>query len=390
MSLDFSGYQIVLAFCLIFNILLIKYSKNFKLSLIFSVLSLSILAFCFNPIRAWKENGNYTDLCRFFYDLDIIKKNPNFSNEKLLTNYDVIPIVKILIYLVAKLKVNNFLPFIVSALYYGIFFSVLLHLKNNVKINLNTLRKAGILFLLLSNFQMLITNIRVPLGCSICTLIFYYDFIKKIKFKKILFMYILLLGIHPYFIIILMLRILFYILNKINNKILKGIIYSIIVMYGLFISMITNILSDFSSNTYIKFILSKMDFYTNGSADQYIDYNSAIVVFSKIISILILIYYINKNIKNDKIDKRYLDMINFSKIMAVFAIGSLANMTIFSRTGILLTGILLYLYIILNNMLSNKKSNQFIIYIPNAIVYFMTFMQVVLLFLGYQYQILCF
>ena len=162
MSIAFSSFSICLwiIFFLTF-IILSQTKKKSKIWIIFSCILLSVLAAFFNPIKAWMEDGNYTDLYRFYYEIEQIRNN-NFSFDiNLKTDYETIPIIKALVFVCAKLNWPFLLPSLSCLIVYAGFAKVLDMQKKDYNIKEKLINTAYCFFLILINYLNMIYHILI-------------------------------------------------------------------------------------------------------------------------------------------------------------------------------------------------------------------------------------
>ena len=163
----FSTYAITLLIIFLFIFIVSKTKKN-KYFIFFTVLLLSIMAFLFNPVKAWLTNGNYTDLYRYWSDMDVFSTYGwNTSDSMFKTQYSVMPVTKLLIYFVSKIGIKRLLACLSCLSVYGIFGYVLSNEAKENKCSNKYLNMAFIIFIFLVNYKISITNIRMPIANSI-------------------------------------------------------------------------------------------------------------------------------------------------------------------------------------------------------------------------------
>lgn len=253
-------YTIFLAILFIY-MFVISYSnlkKGRKSALIFGIICFAILAFFFDPVKAWEKNGNYTDLYRFFFDME------KFSNygwncpiQYLKTDYSAILISKILVYGISKIGYFGLLSSVSLLIVYGVSFYIFFDYSKTKNMNPYLASSAFFIFICLYNYVTIITNIRMPIATALYFFILYNDLIKKKNFKWCLLGYFLLILIHTSFILFFVIRLSVIFVTRRNWKLFSLLFLT----YGLFISILGNIVEIFSSNIFVKAILQKMYLY---------------------------------------------------------------------------------------------------------------------------------
>ena len=181
---------LLLYFFTIFILSQTRLANNRRFFIVLVTVSISILGMFFNPEHALK-NGDYTDLIRFYSDIEAFRKwGWNVSADYLNTNYLLIPFAKLIVYICAIVGKNNLIQLISGIMIYGFFGITLCTVAENEKIEDKKVVKTFIAFILLYNFASGITNIRMPIGLSIFFYILINDLGKKWKFKFCMIGYI--------------------------------------------------------------------------------------------------------------------------------------------------------------------------------------------------------
>lgn len=384
----FSTYAITLLIIFLFIFIVSKTKKN-KYFIFFTVLLLSIMAFLFNPVKAWLTNGNYTDLYRYWSDMDVFSTYGwNTSDSMFKTQYSVMPVTKLLIYFVSKIGIKRLLACLSCLLVYGIFGYVLSNEAKENKCSNKYLNMAFIIFIFLVNYKISITNIRMPIANSIFFLTLYNDLNKKNNMFFNIIGYILCCSIHSAFLLFVGLRLILFLIHKYNGK----LIYIFIILYGTSITVITNILELYGSNSFVSSILYKINYYTNGTGSTGMEYPIFILGIIKVLMMLYLIYIL-KNKAN--IDSKNL-MYKCTLLFTFFAIGSMTNFHLFHRVTNFLIYFIVYwqLYLCSDNLSTYKyrliNENRGYINLYNVICFLVVFVHIYYYFMSYQYNVLTF
>lgn len=382
--LSFS-FCLLITFVIIFILTFSSFTKKRKLFILMITLLLSILAFFYNPIRAY-NNGNYTDLYRFFVTMDAYRLVPFNNNVSLLQEYNNIPVMKVLIFIISRTGINNLLPFISCFLVYGIMGFIIYKISKKYDISPKVMGSSFFIFICLFNYTMVISNIRMPIGLSILFLTFYYDIFVKGKRSFYYLGYLLCCLIHPVFYIFVFLRILLLFVNKFTNK----IIYFMILICSMFMGHLINILSKFTNLYFFEYIYSKLDLYFNiWNGNNY----SFLVVFPAVLNLIVLCYFLflsKKYIKKDSSEKKFY---NLSLIFLLFTIGSYSNYIFFQRFSWIIIYFIIYWYMFLKSYslsTQNNSSTKLSIPLYNLVIIGIVIVNLVLYFLTYQYNILTF
>lgn len=153
---------LLIAMLFIIFLLLIFKKSRFNFVYIITCILLSIISFNFDPIKAYLDNGDYTDLYRFYEVLDrtrllgwtYISNHPDYKS---------LFLARIYVYLLSYLKSNAFLPAITCLIVYGLIFSIIYKFSQRIKTSKNIMILTSIFFLITINFRSIITNIRNPI-----------------------------------------------------------------------------------------------------------------------------------------------------------------------------------------------------------------------------------
>lgn len=377
-----STYSLTLLLIIIFAFMLsfTNITKHKYLFIFLITLLLSVLALFYDPITAFNK-GNYTDLYRFYQTLDSIKGLPFNNNVVIFQEYNNIPVMKILLFLISRIGVNTLLPFISCFIFYGLFGIFLIKVCEKYNVSSRVLGLSFLIFICLFNFKMVISNIRCPIGSAIFMLTLYYDLLKNKKSKFYFLGYLVCCGIHPIFILFTVLRMLLMLSNRFTDK----IFYLCIFIYNFFINYLLDFIGKFTGIELFEYLSMKIDFYMN-SWD--INSNEPLILFSGILQIIVLIYfmYIVKN----KIKKKSAEenIYKVSIAFTLFTISSYWNFVIFQRCTWLLLFFLVYWYVYLKSLNLTKKNSTILVY--DIVMLLLVIFYMTSYFLTYQYGVLTF
>lgn len=387
MRIYFSDFSIFLLILFILMGLLIKskLGKSFRFYFVLFTLILSAAAFLFDPIKAWYSNGHYTDLVRFYQDIKVFRSY-GFNADKTYfhTGYDNVPIVKVLVYFVSLIGIDGVLPLVTSFIAYGIVGKVLSSMTvKDQSVTNQMLSYCFYIFVILTNYKVVITNIRMPIGMTLFFLLTYLDFVQHRKNKLILIGYFCLCLIHFAFIPFVIIRLVTPRISA-KNPIL---IVSIVFLFGLIISMGPEILNRIGGS-YFTNILYKIDFYTKSSKSEYFEILIAVLGFVKIITLMAILMFINRY--QHKIITEYRNMFTLSMLFVVMCLGSFWNYYLFMR----MTNYLVYLITFWSIFVlrkSNSHNNDLCKRTPTELILlFAVVSHFFYYFLSYQYRVLCF
>lgn len=233
---------------------LISKAKNIKTTkklLFFYLLILTIIAFIFVP----NENQD-------LYRLSSTSQNyaENTIPELLeLAKNNTAPMSVIYLALIGKTKIPGLLPALTAFITFGCIFAVIY--KSAKKYNLKNKSIARILFytMISGAFLMVISNIRTLMAFAIISLCIYTEIFEEKKVIHHIVPYIFSALLHPVAIIVIIVRLFFYMLTEKNTKtptkIISILIFLIIIIYllsnsTLFLSITEKANSYLSKNTY--------------------------------------------------------------------------------------------------------------------------------------------
>ena len=391
MKLLFSTYSLVLLFLFVLFFFLSKTTlvRKPRRYLLFVSLCLSIMAFLFNPIKGWETNGNYTDLYRFYSDMKIFQTvGWNGNSAEFRTEYNTIPVIKVLVYSIAQIGVFGLLASLTCAFVYGLFGKLALKLSRDEELRPQVAIMAFLMFVALANYKAVITNIRMPIGMVIFLIVSYYDLIREKRNLWVILGYISLLGIHSVFIIFIVVRVLSILMKKYS----AWIICLIAVTSGTMLTYIVGILQRFESNAYVDSILYKIAYYTVGTKSDYSEPSIVFLGVIKIVTMIVMILYLSKH----KVDvyNRYKRFIEFGLLFSMVCIGTAWNYYLFMRMTNYLWLLIPMLYIMLKceNREASHGSRFSLVNknTVNFVLYSTLILHLVYYFLSYQYRVLCF
>lgn len=378
----FGFYTNCLAIMFIF-MFIISYSnlqKYKKILIKIGILCLAILAFLFDPVKAWEVNGNYTDLYRFYYDMDRFSSYGwNCPNYYLKSDYSAIIISKILVYFVSKIGIYGLLQVTSLLIVYGVAYYVFFDYAKNKKLNVYLASTAFFIFICLYNYVTIITNIRMPIAMALYFLILYNDLIKKKNIKICLLGYFSLIFIHTSFILFFIIRVVVLFTTQKNWKFFAFIFLT----YGLFISGFGNFIEKFSDNVFINAIFQKiyLYIYTNKSKDFYLP-----TFFCGILKIIMVVLLLKKHKTKDT-------FYYFCLIYLSWCCGSVFNYHFFHRATNFLCYLIPYMYMDYKNDMLKKFENPAKNNKISTVYLYMIFIIIVHLvyyFGSFQYNVLCF
>lgn len=388
MGIRFSSYSFVLLLCMIVIMLLGRTTLRTHLNryIFVSAIVLSVLAFFFDPVKGWRVNGNYTDLYRFFSDMEIFEANGfSATSSRFQTNYDAIPIIKILVFLVAKTGCYSLLAMITCFIVYYMPGKVYCAITKDYNAKKSIAVNAFVCFVALTNFKVVITNVRMPIGLALFLCLIYFDLIRKKRNVFLFLGYISLLAIHSVFAIFIISRLFLFLMNRWS----KWIVYILVALSGSAISIVTSFLQRYSSLAYINSILYKINYYTVGTRSEY---SEPAIVFLGVIKVVVLMYIVIRSLKKNK-NNNTLDFDNYCILFCVLCIGAIWNYYLFMR----LTNFLWYLipcYYSLDRAMKYtgniNYSNNGKIKIADLSLFAVVAIHFVYYFISYQYRVLCF
>lgn len=333
---------IILVVLLIFLLYESHIINSLKIFLIISVSILVVLSFFVNPIRALTEHNSYVDLYRFYHDIEIFQLNGwnapfvDYArpNNMLWTSYDTIPVVKIVVYVIAKLGIPGLLPALACLTVYGLTGKLLVKINKDFGVNPSVCAFAFVVFCAVNNFGNTIANIRMPVGMAIFFYFLYLDLVEGKGLKFSFIGYIICCMIHSIFIVFIVLRLL---LNLAGKNSLKLI--SIVSMFlGLFLNFSGQI-GMTSSNMFVSSILSKVSFYTQDEIANHSDNLYYMLAMLRLIWFLISLRIAKRRLPTEMFSQR---MYGMSMIIIFFMLGGFWNFHLFTRMGNFIVFFIIY------------------------------------------------
>lgn len=377
-----STYSLILLviISIIFILSCTDLTKNKYLYIFIITLLLSVLGCLFNPISAYNK-GNYTDLVRFFQTMDAIKGASFNNNIAIFQEYNNIPVMKLLLYIISQTGIKQLLPFISSFIFYGSFGLFIAKISNKYKISNTIMGLSFFSFICLFNFKMVIANIRCPMGDAVFMLTLYFDFFTYLKKKWCVIGYIICCGIHPIFILFTLLRVIFILSNKLTSK----FFYLFTLFYSLFINYAFELIGNLTNIEIFNYLSTKMDYYTNY---WNVESNEPLIILTGIIQIIVLMYFL-------LIAKKYIDkssrenaFYNITMEFVILAIGSAWNFVTFQRCTWILVFFIIYWFIYLKSI--KRKSSKFTLSIYDIVMIALIMFSLISYFFTYQYNVLTF
>ena len=325
----FSDFSI--AIIAVMGLIFLLYFTNIssRAYIVISLIFLSVLAFFVNPMNGYTQYGDYIDLFRFYRELNIFTYGGwNASFPTYLTPYETVPVMKAFVYIISITRIYGLLPLSACLIGYGIFGKQLLLIKADYSLNDRTIKYIFFLFIALTNYTNIISNIRMPVGLTLFSYIFYLDVRKKAKPIMCLIGYILLSGIHSIFILFLGLRILLFFANKYSLLFICALsILGGAAINFINISSIMSILGN--SNPLTSLIFDKISYYSETSVSQHEDNLYLLMAYLKIFLLILSLYKVHKlKINTTPIEKNFY---YFSIIILSFSVGAIWNFHFFTR-----------------------------------------------------------
>lgn len=343
----------LLLLCYIIFFWAIFMNINAKKYIFFIVSVLSILAYNYDPIYAYEKLGFYTDLYRIFNDVDMFR----YMGDEYI-GYMAAPLSRVYISFFAIFDNNSWLPFTTCIIYYGLYLFFIYKLGRDNKIKNKYILVVIFFVVSITNYSMIIGNIRYPIATMIYVICLYYDLVKSRKFYCL--GYIISILIHPGTFIYLLMRCL------VKEKLKKSIVISVLLIILLnFIEEILVVLSILSpvffGDILSKFLLYKdVSNFDEATTSMYIIYILIIVIIS------VLIYIVKKQLdilrNND-----YNRLINLLIIDIIITVGFILNYQLLGR--ILSLGVTLLPILMLLDFKYNNNKNRMYYYIIISFIY---------------------
>lgn len=343
----------LLLLCYIMFFLCIFININAKKYIFFIVTILSILAYNYDPVYAYEKLGFYSDLYRIFNDIDMFR----YMGDEYV-GYMTAPLSRIYISFFSNFENNSWLPFTTCIIYYGLYllFIYKLGIDNRIK---NRYILVVIFFVVaITNYSVIIGNIRYPIATVIYIVCLYYDLVKD---KKIYCLgYVISILIHPGIFIYLLIRCL------VKEKLKKSIAIAVVLIILLnFTEEILSVLAIFSP-VFFGDILSKFLLYKDISnfAEPTI---SVYIIYILIIVVMMILIYLVKQQLNKIENNDYNRLINILILDIIITIGFIYNYQLLGR--IISLGVTSLPILMLLDFKYNNKKNRIFYYIIICLIY---------------------
>lgn len=377
-----STYSLMLLaiFIFIFMLSCTNLTKHKYLYIFIVTILLSILGYFFNPISAYM-NGDYTDLVRFFQTMDAINGVRFNNNITIFQEYNNIPVMKLLLYVISQIGIKQLLPFISSFIFYGSFGFCIVKISEKYNVSSKIIGLSFFSFICLFNFKMVVSNIRCPIGDVIFMLSLYYDFFTPVKKRWCVIGYLICCAIHPLFILFTLLRFIFNFSNRFTIK----LFYMFTLIYSLFINYVFEFIGKLTNIELFTYLSSKMNYYINVGN---IRYNEPLIILTGVIQIIVLICFLmiakKHVVESSQEDSFYYISVAF----VILAIGSAWNFVIFQRFTWILIFFIIYWFIYLKSLQTQKV--KFSVAIYDIVMVALIVFSLVSYFFTYQYNVLTF
>lgn len=293
------------------------------------LMMLVILAFFIDPVGGYEKHGDYIDLYRFFYHLDTLKTYGWNVELDYMQEYKAMPVVKLVLYIISLIGVNQILPALGCLVGYGFFARTIRRIGNTLSCRPALCSLAFFLFVACNNYVNLISNLRFPVGLVIYFYILYKDIVDKEKFVKCLVGYILLCGVHSIFLAFLGFRIIL----ALSNKYSMWIICAISFIAGLALNLgIASSINVQTSNALINNVIYKIAYYTREDISGHTDTLYFLMTIVRILCLIICLLKARKELSTNKCTQ-FRQMYDFSILVIFVMIGASWNFHLFTRIG---------------------------------------------------------
>ncbi|WCG36000.1 EpsG family protein [Companilactobacillus farciminis] len=382
--------------------LIVSYTDMVKIKKIFFIVvisALSILAMLYDPIKGYLDYGMYTDTYRMFKELDmfryygwnadkILQGTPNMT-----TNYESIIVAKAYMYFCAMVTKNNhILPLINSVLTYGSIALGLSMIGKKIKADSVMIVSSFVTFILINDYYLTVTNIRLPLAMALFILIWSRQIVSNKRSIWQYIFYVLMCLLHSAMFIFLAIKLIV----DFTSKKLKNFFIVVMLASSLFLNQLISLLQRFASvGAFVSGLLQKVVFYSDsngyvGVAALKANYRFVIFDLIRISYFLFLIYVLSrasqKNKDFIKSNSGITSLITFGELLVAFAIGALWSYHLFHRTVLFMVMIIpVYLVIIAKyynvRILPLKRLNVF-----SIITWIFVLINVIYYFFGFSYN----
>lgn len=303
--------SVLYAVCFFMLAILILYSgysikqRDFRVMLIFLVLSFSIIAFATYPSAG-------TDLSRYYIELNIMR---NLGKEYAFGEslYNTTPLANLLFYIISCTSIDNLLPCISTFIVFALLFKNMMKIKDKFSIHVKYILFYLFLFIAVCSLRAMMTGVRQGLACSIMAVAVSREllFDKKgiVTWGLYLSAVLVHIGIFP----IVLIRILSSLIKKCRF---------LVILWGLLIPVMDFLAS--STNEFIKMAYEKMLGYSE------IDYPDMRLLMAKTaVFIILMIFIFHMKYKNQTdINKKFM---NFYEVLVFFTIGSYSIPHLYER-----------------------------------------------------------
>ena len=348
--------MILILLSLILSSILILIGRNYvKAAFILSIIFLSLVGLLFNPYIA-QSNGVYTDLVRFFDELQLIK-NYNLNDvlsssvEPFKTLYPGLLVNNIIMFVVSKIGNIHLFPFLSVFSFYSILYIQLY--KECQKYRLNKYKILLIFWLVyaLINLTDPMDNIRNPFTSLFGVILLYNNLINGSSNIRTGVGYIIIFFIHSS-------AIIFPIINlvvKISNRWTKYIITSIVFIFSIFsYQFSSSLFSLIPGGSTLFNIINKLNAYSGGQADL-VNYGTvfqkAMLWLTAVVAILVWRLF---NKQTEEAIEKFSNACMFC--IAIFLAGSAFSVHIFFRFGFILS---IFILVMLPAVLRNNTDDMF-------------------------------
>lgn len=350
--------MILILISILLSSIFILIGRNYmKFAFALSIFFLSLVAFLFDPYVA-QSQGVYTDLVRFFNELQLIK---NYNLNDVITSsvepfkslYPGMYVNNIIMFLVAKTTNLHLLPLLSVFSFYTILYIQLD--KECVKNNVN---KYNIWFILLLVYALIditgpMDNIRNPFASLVGVILLYNNLINHTSLAQTFVGYIIIFFIHPSSLIFPIINLIVKISNKWTKYILAGIIF----LFSIFSYQISSALLGMIPGGSILFnVIDKLNNYSGGQADLVnygTNFQKSLLWLTAIVTVFVL-YFFNKETKNKFVD--FSNAVIF--FITIFVASSLFSVHLFFRFGFILSVFILVMLPVVFNSSSDGLSNK--------------------------------
>lgn len=383
--------------CLMFLASLTSIANKSIVFMCFSAGILAILSLAFNPISAYIEHGNYTDLYRIFNELDLFRRFGWGADESVqwlqsgsAPLYGV-PLSKIYLFLVSVFTSNNhILPMVNTLLTYGAIAIAFLLFGRKWAVNDTYITSAFVFFVIINDYSRVVANIRMPLATALFILILSIFYQSK-RHLLVYFVLIIPCLLHN----ALWLYLFLYIIVNIIPKQFR-LVYLIPVLFNeIFVNAGVRLLSLLSGLPIVNAMLQKVNLYTTGSQvglSVLLTHQTDVREnFFRIgVTLIYLLFIKYHSVDSDLTDTDLDKLLSFVEVLTVFALGSIWSINIFNRTSIFLLMFIPLLSIRLGKRTGTTSLSIWVISVTNVLNWSLVFSSLIYLFGTHIYRTLIF